>query len=56
MTSPQLIFVPELVSITYSTALSTTIDHPYNLRDDKVYLFSGMLDSVVVPGKPLQVA
>ena len=51
MKSPQLIFVPELISITHTTALSGTIDLPGYLRNDKVYLFSGMLDTVVYPGE-----
>ena len=47
---PELISVSELESITYSTALTGTIDDPSYLDNDRVYLFSGTLDSVVVPG------
>lgn len=50
MKNPELIFTFELVSITYSTALTGTIDNPSHLANDRVYLFSGTLDSVVVPG------
>ena len=51
MKSPQLIFVPELISITQTTALTGTIDLPGHLRNDKVYLFSGTRDTVVDPGE-----
>ncbi len=40
----------ELVAITYTTALSGTIDKPSHLSSDRVYLFSGSLDSQVHPG------
>ncbi len=48
--SPELISVEELITVTYTTALSGTIDQPSHLANDRVYLFSGSLDSVVVPG------
>jgi len=50
MKSPELISVSELVAITYTTAVSKTIDKPSHLANDRVYLFSGSLDSVVDPG------
>lgn len=51
MKKPSLIDVSELVTITHTTALTTTIDFPRNLKGDRVYLFSGTKDSVVVSGK-----
>ncbi len=48
--NPELINVPELVDITFATAATGTIDLPSHMQNDKVYLFSGSLDSVVVPG------
>ncbi len=48
--SPDLISVDELVAVTWTTALSGTIDKPSHLANDRVYLFSGSLDSVVDPG------
>ena len=50
MTYPSLISVTQLVSITYSTALTNAIDHPINMKDSRVYLFSGTQDSVVKQG------
>lgn len=50
MTSPELISVDELVAITHSTALSGFIDPPSNLKNDKVWLFSGLNDTVVDSG------
>lgn len=50
MVSPDLISVRALVDITDATAATGTIDNPKYLADDRVYLFSGTLDSVVVPG------
>ena len=47
---PELISISELESITYTTALTGTIDAPSHMANDRVYLFSGTLDSVVVPG------
>lgn len=51
MTKPEKISVDELVGITYTTALTATIDPPSNLKNDKIYLFSGTLDTVVDPGE-----
>ena len=51
MLYPENISVQELINITYATALSLTIDKPSNLKNDKVYLFSGTKDTVVVPGE-----
>ena len=56
MTEPDLISVPELVSVTFSTALTGTIDSTKYMASDKVYLFSGALDSVVLPGEALVVS
>ena len=50
MENPALIVVSQLVSITYTTALSLAIDNPINMKNDPVYLFSGTRDSVVVQG------
>ena len=50
MEKPALIVVPELVNITYMTALSLTIDNPINIKNDPVYLFSGTRDTVIVQG------
>ena len=50
MTTPEKISVAELVSVTYTTALSKTIDSPSNMKKHKVYLFSGTEDTIVVPG------
>ena len=52
MLHPELILTAELVSITYTTALTATIDSPSHLKGDRVYLFSGALDTVVLPGEP----
>ena len=51
MKSPALISVTELVTITYNTAATETIDPPSYLNNDHVYLFSGTLDTVVNPGR-----
>ena len=51
MVKPELISVAELVAITYTTALSKSIDYPSHLSSDRVFLFSGTLDTVVDPGK-----
>lgn len=53
MLRPELISVQELVEITYSTAATLTIDPPAHMKDDQVYIFSGLLDSVVVQGSIL---
>jgi len=53
MKNPALIVVQRLVSITYTTALSLTIDNPVNMKNDAVYLFSGTNDTVVVQGNGL---
>lgn len=53
MLNPELISVQELVEITYSTAATLTIDPPAHMKDDQVYIFSGLLDSVVVQGNIL---
>ena len=50
MKMPSGIDVSELVTITHTTALTATIDLPANMKGDRVYLFSGTKDSVVVPG------
>lgn len=48
--NPELISVPELVQITYETAATLTIDLPVHMKDDQVYVFSGLRDDVVVQG------
>ena len=53
MNEPDLISVTYLVGITYSTAVTKTIDSPSYIASDKIYLFSGTHDFVVVPGKVL---
>lgn len=50
MKLPIGIDVAELVAITRTTARTETIDSPDNLNGDRVYLFSGTKDSVVVQG------
>ena len=50
MKDPNKISVNKLVYITYTTAMTRTIDFPSNLKDDRVFLLSGALDTVVVPG------
>ena len=47
MTTPSLISIPELVTITKTTALTGFIDPPINLVNDAVWLFSGLKDTVV---------
>jgi predicted esterase len=47
---PVLISVTELVAITHNTAATFTIDSPDNLKNDKVFVFAGTLDSVVHSG------
>jgi hypothetical protein len=49
-TQPELINVSELVDITRSTELTGTIDLVSNLKGDRVYLFSGTVDTVVKQG------
>ena len=49
-TTPELIIVPELVTITHTTALSGFIDPPSNLKNDRAWLFSGSSDTTVSPG------
>ena len=52
MVSPELVSVPELINVTYTTFYTThTIDDPSNLRNDQVFLFSGTHDTVVVQGE-----
>ncbi|XP_077985961.1 poly(3-hydroxybutyrate) depolymerase-like [Glandiceps talaboti] len=48
--SPQDIDVPDLIAHTYSMESSGDIDPVSNLADDRVYLFSGKLDTTVVQG------
>jgi hypothetical protein len=50
MTTPSLISIPELVTITKTTALTGFIDPPINLVNDAVWLFSGLKDTVVNTG------
>jgi hypothetical protein len=50
MKMPVDINVAELVAITHTTAVTAAIDLPEHLKEDRVYLFSGAKDSVVVPG------
>lgn len=50
-TVPELINLSELVDVTYATFYTTlTIDDPINMKSHKIFLFSGTLDTVVVPG------
>lgn len=51
MQTPSLINVPYFVQITYNTAAFGYIDDVSGMQGDKVYLFDGTLDSVVLPGK-----
>ena len=53
MKHPDLISVTELVTITYNTAATATIDPLSYLNNDCVYLLAGTLDSVVNPGEHL---
>lgn len=48
---PDGISVSKLVAITHATALTHTIDNPNNMQNDRVFIFSGTLDTVIVPGK-----
>ena len=50
MTKPELISVSSLVAVTGTTAISRTIDEPSNMKNHKVFLFSGTNDTIVVPG------
>ena len=50
MVDPVAICVSELVSITYEISLTGAIDPPSYLNDSRVYLFSGILDTVIVQG------
>eukprot|EP01121_Diplochlamys_sp_Union-15-3_P003906 TRINITY_DN1384_c0_g1_i1.p1 TRINITY_DN1384_c0_g1~~TRINITY_DN1384_c0_g1_i1.p1 ORF type:complete len:329 (-),score=35.16 TRINITY_DN1384_c0_g1_i1:89-1075(-) len=50
MTQPSTISVSYLVSATSYAESTNTIDPTSNLRNRKVYLFSGSKDTVVVPG------
>ena len=51
MVHPQLISVSELVAVTHATAAILAIDEPANMKNHSVYLFSGALDNVLVPGE-----
>lgn len=51
--NPQNMSIPHLSAITYTTALSGTIDPPHYMKNDMVYIFSCGSDRVVVPGKLL---
>jgi len=48
---PALISVAELVSLTNVAAQNNEIDSTSNLKNDRVYLFSGTIDTIVNPGK-----
>ena len=48
---PALISVAELVSLTNDAAQNNEIDSTSNLKNDRVYLFSGTIDTIVNPGK-----
>ena len=50
MVSPSLISVDSLVLVAHNTAATGTIDPLSNLKDDRVYVFSGTEDSVVHTG------
>jgi poly(3-hydroxybutyrate) depolymerase len=50
MTTPSLIDVDNLVQITKNTAATGTADPISNLRNARVWLFSGKFDTVVDPG------
>ncbi|KAH3760912.1 polyhydroxybutyrate depolymerase [Pelomyxa schiedti] len=50
MTTPNLIVTDELIAATEFARLTLSIDSPQNMNDDKVYLFSGLKDSVVDTG------
>lgn len=50
MKYPDLICVPELLAATAYAETLLSIDSTSNLRDSKVWLFSGLLDHVVDPG------
>ena len=50
MKTPALISVPELVQITRNTQLTGTIDATRNLAGSRVFVFSGLNDTVVVQG------
>ncbi len=51
MKTPALISVSTLELITSSGALFGNLDATYHMKDDRVYIFDGKLDSVVNPGK-----
>ena len=48
--NPELISVAELVSITLTTAATFTIDSPKHIANDRIFVYAGTLDSVVLPG------
>jgi hypothetical protein len=50
MRTPKLIDVNALVRITKNTALTGTADPVSNLKNARVWIFSGQLDTVVDPG------
>jgi len=50
MTNPNLINIDQLVNATTYAYNTGTIDNPNGIRNAQVWLFSGSLDSVVVPG------
>jgi len=50
MTSPLQINIPTLISATTFAQNTGSIDNVANLRNSRVYLFSGSRDSAVVPG------
>ena len=50
MLSPALLSVSVLEAITASAAVVLNIDSTSLMRSDNVWIFAGMLDSVVKPG------
>eukprot|EP00042_Codosiga_hollandica_P023261 m.90935 g.90935 ORF g.90935 m.90935 type:complete len:338 (+) comp51109_c0_seq1:100-1113(+) len=50
MDHPELISVDELVAATNDAADTGTVDSPSHLHESRAFLYSGTLDTVVVPG------
>ena len=49
--TPSLINPGYLADVTRATAATGTIDDPANMDGDRIYLFSGLLDTTVKPGQ-----
>lgn len=50
MSTPAMTNINTLISKVWSNAALNLVDHPAGISDDKVFLFNGLVDNVVLPG------